>query len=219
VLRTAVSSVKDELSQAQKSLDAFKGLKSKPSEIATKLKRLEELEAIDPESEADKRAALKAQTMIDAKVQEYEGKLTPLQEELKRRRAQIEKLSLEQAARTAAARHKGDPELLMPFVRQRTRTKENDEGEIVFEVLNDSGAPDFAVHDGKALPATIDDLMLGLKNDAKYGRLFEGSGRSGSESQHSNGSGKGKTITRKDFEALNPVERHKTVTSGIAIVD
>lgn len=218
-LKSAYSAQKTEAETLKAALKGYEGIKDKPSEIAAKLKKLQELEAFDPESEADKRAAVKAKGQIDAVVAKHEEERGVLESRASKAQSQVERLLVREAAITAATRQKGDPDLLMPFILSRVRVKSDGDGDgdPVVEVLDEKGAVDFAVKDGKPVPMTIDDLVGKMKTDQKYGRLFE-SGQSGTGAKPSNGSGGSKTITRQQFEALDPASKQTTIRTH-TIVD
>jgi hypothetical protein len=180
-LKNALSTTKSELETSKEALKGFDGLKFKPSVIKERLSKLERLEKIDPETEAGRLAEEK----INARLEEVNrGHSREIEKRDGRERtlmSQVEKLLIDNQAAAAIAKHKGTPELLIPVLRPRLKVEEVD-GVFSVKVLDEKGAQEFAIHDSKAVPATIEDLVLKFKTDPVYGRAFEGSGQSGTGS-------------------------------------
>lgn len=185
-LKNALSTTKSELETSKEALKGFDGLKLKPSVIKEKLSKLERLEKIDPETEAGRLAEEK----INARLEEVNrGHSREIEKREGRERtlmSQVEKLLIDNQAAAAIAKHKGTPELLIPVLRPRLKVEEAD-GQFAVKVLDEKGAQEFAIHDSKAVPATIEDLVCKFKADPVYGRAFEGSGQSGTGSDPNRG--------------------------------
>lgn len=204
----------------QQALDSYKGIKEKPSELAKKLARLAELEAIDPDSEADKRAALKVQSREEALAKEYDGKLSERDATIEQLRGSVEKFMRTDTARAAAAKYGGDADLLEPFILQRTRVSYDGDGTPKVEVLDQKGGIEYAVRGGKVEPATVEDLVIQMRGDPRFGRLFDASGTTGTGAKPANGgASNAKTIQRGAFEQLPAAQQMEMAKSGVQVVD
>lgn len=219
-LKSSFGRTKAEADEMRRALESYKGIKEKPSELIAKLTRLRELEALDPETEADKKAALKIKASEEKLAAEFGERNKEIEDRLAKSRSQIERLVRSDQIRQAALKHGGDPDLLEPFASMRTRVRDDDNGDPVVEVLDDNGLPEFAVRGGKAEPATVDDLIMKMKADPKFGRLFSSSGVTGTGAKPANGSATGgKTIRRTDFDALDHIRKADMMRSGVRVVD
>lgn len=96
-------------------------------------------------------------------------------------------LFLDQQLGPEIAEQKGDALLLMPHIRPRARVKD-DKGMLRLEVLNAEGAP-MLTKDGKS--AAIKDLVTEFRESDRFGKLFEGTGNSGSGAGGREGKGGG----------------------------
>lgn len=106
-------------------------------------------------------------------------------------------------------------DLLTERLGKRVKLEFGEDGSHTLSLLAADGTPMYGP-DGK--PATFDDLV---KEAAKqYPSLFEGTGNGGGGKPPNNAGGTGaKTITRKDFDALSPLERAAKIKDGFKLVD
>lgn len=91
-------------------------------------------------------------------------------EEIKGMQGSLERYLLTSSATSAIAAQKGDPELLMPFVRQQTKVVKLDNGDYAARVVDADGE---IRYNGKGNPMEVSELVESMKADAKYGRLFD----------------------------------------------
>jgi len=91
-------------------------------------------------------------------------------ERIKALESQLYSLLVENAATSAIAEAKGSPELLMPFVRSQVKVVEHD-GQMEVFVVDESSSQRFSGVTGQ--PMTVTELISEMKNNAKYGRLFD----------------------------------------------
>lgn len=120
---------------------------------------------------------------------------------------QLNKLLVENAATTAVAEEKGVPELLMPFIRDKVKVIEED-GELKVFVVDGDGERRYSGVTGS--PMTIKELVREMKQNEKYGRLFE------SETPSGGGARPGSTqqrIQQKSGEERNSVDK---ISAGLA---
>lgn len=97
-------------------------------------------------------------------------------------------------------------------------TFETVDGKRVLKIMQADGETPLA-GTGKDGLATFDDLVK--EAVGKWPSLFKGSGNSGSGKEPGNGSpeGKGKTITRVEYEKLSNADRRAKLKAGFTIVD
>lgn len=176
-LRNALTSTKAELDAAKSAVDGYKGLPA-PKAVADKLKKLERLEKLDPEKEADRLAEIRLETQIADLNKKHDGEVTIRDGRITTLTSQVETLLIDSEAATAIAKHKGDPELLLPFIRPRLKMEEAD-GRFSVKVLNEKGDQEYAIRENKAVPASIEDLVARFKANPKFGAFFAASGNAG----------------------------------------
>lgn len=111
--------------------------------------------------------------------------------QIAKRQAALERRLVQAELTAAIARHKGDPDLLLPHGSRFVKVKETDTDFEAF-VADETGNPRFA--DGKGTPMTFDDLVTQVLM-VKYPRAFDGTGSSGGgASKSSAGSAGGQTV-------------------------
>ena len=171
--------LKAEHDKTKEAIAKYDGLKLKPSEIASSLKRLKELEALDPESEADKRATAKLNEYQGRIKTEYETKLDAEKARSEKLYGAVEKLLVKNSLQEEILKAGGVPALLTPVLSNRIKVQETESGEFQTIVLDERGQKDVLIKDGGIVNKTIKDLVEGFKADPTYGRAFEASGRTG----------------------------------------
>lgn len=196
-LSSALGKLKEENAAQKTALEAFKGLDAK--KVRESLTDLERLRALNPESQADKIAEEKIAAATKKLTEQHGAEMTALDDENKTLTAEVERLLIENDARAAISKHKGVEKLLLPAIRPRLKVKKGDDGKFFVEVQNEQGNPEWVTKGGKAVAATIDDLVAKMKEDADYGAAFEGTGHSGSGARNQRGgSHNGKNPWAKD---------------------
>lgn len=124
---------------------------------------------------------------------------------------QLYGLLVENAAVSAIAELKGVPELLMPFISSQVKVVEED-GKLHPRVLDAAGEVRFGA---TGSPMTIKELVMEMKANAKYGRLFESESNSGGGMPTRGGNlpprptGQVLTATQKISAGLNKNQRNR----------
>lgn len=183
-------------------------LLKKNEELLTEAKR-----AKNAKREAEEQARLQAEEKAKAsndfkqlfESSEAERKkaaqeLTELREKVanEKRHNEAMKLATELADGTNA-------ELLAEFVTKRLKYSDDK-----IQVTNDKG---------ELTVSTLADLKKEFQNDARYKSLLKGNQSSGGGANGGdNSGGAAKSITRQEFEALNPAERQKFTKAGGVVV-
>jgi hypothetical protein len=122
----------------------------------------------------------------------------------------LQKRLVDVEATAAIAGAKGEPALLLPAIRSRTKVEEID-GEFVVKVLDQKGDP---MVDGKGNPLTVGDLVSELKQDKVYGRAFDASGNSGSGMRPNGGSGSSGSSIAKRSDLKTEAERSAFINAN-----
>jgi hypothetical protein len=106
----------------------------------------------------------------------------------------------------AIAEYEGSVDLLLPHVLQQTRMRMTDNGSFIAEVVDREGSP--RIGDSQGNPMTIPQLVEEMKSSDSFARAFNSSGATGSgatnnTSQNTGGTGRSRSISRFDQDALN----------------
>jgi hypothetical protein len=146
-----------------------------PPEIAEAIKaKMTELEAktkTTPDAKAELEKVRIAMAQVHGKEKEA------LEKRVKDLEGQLDDLIVGEVATKAIVEHKGDPVLLMPFVKGQVKVQEVD-GKRVAVVLDSSGGARFS--GVTASHMTINELVAELKKTPTYGKLFQSESREGS---------------------------------------
>jgi hypothetical protein len=174
----------------------YKGID--PEEVATLQTQVEELRAKSgPEAiESVKQQLLTAHGKERTKLEARLGKL----------QTALERALIESAAVSAITAAKGSAPLLLPFIKQRVKMVERDDGTFEAQVVDEKGNP--RVRDD-GTPMQIPQLIEELRANEDFGRAFDGRGSAGSGM----GGGGGGRATKKRSEMTVPekaayVEQH-----------
>lgn len=178
----------DDLSDLAGALDRVKAEVKKARDEATAARaQAEKYKDIDPEKYKELLAAAED---ADRKAKEGKGEYDKIIAQMNEKHAQdlankdkkiaaitaaLESHLIEASAIAAIAEFKGEPALLLPIIRKRTKVVENN-GEYTVQVLGDDGSPQV---DGTGKALSIKSLVEQMKGDKVYGRAFEANGQSG----------------------------------------
>lgn len=177
-------SQKELLAEAKKAKEALRSYEGVDAEEFKRLKAAaEEAERKKAAAEGDFKSLEKQ--LIEkhqAEIAKEQGRAGKLQSALERRLVQAELTSV-------IAKHKGDPDLLLPHAAQFVRVRETDEGFEAY-VADEKGNPRIA--DGQGTPMSFDDLVTQVLVQ-KYPRAFDGTGSSGGGASKSTGGAGGGT--------------------------
>lgn len=209
-LKSALDKERQSRSAFEKQVKAWQGIGKTPDEISELLREQDERTTHDAEKkgEWDKlRAQMneKHQTALNAK-----------DADLVKMRSTLEKHLVESQAIAEIAKLKGVPELLLPHVQRQVKVDDD----FKVTVVDAKGDPRV---NGKGEPLSIADLVAEMRQHEVFGRAFDGSGKSGSGTPpngRAGGTGNDKKeIKRSDFDAMDPMQRHKAMQQGMMVVD
>lgn len=204
-------------------LAAYKGLEAKVTDLssqfeAVKANRDELLGEKKREANKRREAEEAARAAADEKAhatKDYEQLFKSSEAEREKSKAELETLktgianekTVNEATKIASALAEGtNVELLADFVKRRLTYND---GEI--KVVNQKG---------ELTVSTTDDLTKEFQNDVRYSALLKGNQSSGGGANGGkNGSGAAKTLTRKEFEALDHLQRPKFLADGGKVTD
>jgi hypothetical protein len=216
-LKTALSSEREKARALEAQIRQWAKLGKKPDEVEAML----ESERKEKEAallKAGKFDEVLAQHLGAAK-QERDTAVTAAEAKAKSALDVARKAIVGNNVASALAKGKATAEgltLLPRILGDRIKIEFGEDGTETVAILDADGKTPM-VGSGKGGLATFDDLVKeAVKN---YPSLFEGSGAGGSGTPPRNAGGAGKTISRKDFDALGPVERAAKVREGIRPVD
>lgn len=174
-LKTSLGKERTHREKLEKEVVKFKDLD--PDRARAALAELEELKKIDPDKEADKIANAKFEAARSQLLTKHEKELADEQAKSTKYRNKIDELLRDQRATIELANQKGSIELLLPHIRSQTRVVE-DGDDFKLEVIDSSG--NVRIGNSKGEPMSLEDLILEMRNSDKFGRAFEGDGKSGS---------------------------------------
>ncbi len=192
---------------------ATAGLKANRDELLKESKaakaKLAAYDGVDPEEfkklkqaadEAEqKRAAAQGdfESLKRQLVEKHGTELSAKDAAIAKRQAALEKRLVQAELTAAIARHKGDPDLLLPHGSRYVKVKETEQDFEAF-IADESGNPRYA--DGKGTPMSFDDLVTQVLLP-KYPRAFEGTGSSGGGAAKSTGGAGGARVIPRDDNA------------------
>lgn len=207
-LKTALSTERTKAAEAERTAKAFEGLN--PKTVREKLTRLEELEQIDPNKEADRIAHAKVDAAVKQLNEKHEQELTERDARITRYRDRVYDQEIRVAAIEAITSEKGVPDLLLPHVMSSTRLRETDDGKFLVEVVDKE--KNVRIGDSKGTPMTIAGLVKEMKENEIFSRAFEPSGGNGSGGGGNNGSGGGGVLGHKKAAEMSIPEKSKFIT-------
>jgi hypothetical protein len=200
---SALKSAKDHEKQQRKEAEAK--VKQLSDELATLTEERDGLlKGAIPKGDVDKLEA------------SWKGKLTKreneLTAELTKVRGGLEKVTLESTATAIATKISTAPKLLGPIIRNRLRLEEKD-GEFVTRVLDANG---------QLSALTVADLEKEILDNKEFAPILigsKGSGSGASGGRSGGGATNGKQISRTDFDALTPNDRHAFIQDGGSVTE
>lgn len=195
--------IKEQLAQ-------FEAIKAENERLNAKIAEANKhAKAAERQAAEEARAKAEAEGNFEQLFQSSEKERQTIQQQLEDLQNNIsrEKVS-NQAMKIASELAEGvNVELLSEFVARRLKVVDN-----IVKVIDDSG---------NLTVASIDDLKKEFANSARYSSLIAGNKSSGGGASGGvNSSGAtAQTITRAEFNALNPVSRMKHIKSGGKVTD
>jgi hypothetical protein len=164
----------------EKMVSGFKslGLGDTPEEAKAAIEK--ELVELDPDNADDKKDIKSLKALREKLKAEFDDTLRKTvgekDEQLTKMQRSMQKHMIEKEAIAALSKHKGSTELLLPHVISKLGLVE-DGDTMVVRVLDHDGDP---IGDGKGGFKSVEQFVVEMRNDEKYARAFDASGRSGS---------------------------------------
>lgn len=175
-LKNTVATLRQEVGDGKTKLKSFEGLDAAKAREA--IAKLEEMKDWTPEQ--------KVKEQIDAAVKEIKSKaetdLAGANETAQTLRAQLQKVLVDNAARTALGKMKlidgVDVDLLMPHIHQAVAVKEVD-GQQVVRVRGEAGGDRVTMKQGSTEPMGLEEFVGLLPTMPQFKGLFASSGKTG----------------------------------------
>ncbi len=199
-LKSALGKERSNAQTAAKALKAFEGLD--PKEARAAMEKLAEYADFDPDKKVEEAIKARETQML----KKHETQVSSLNDEKTILMQQLESNLVTSAATKAIAASEGSVDLLLPHVLQQTRMRMTDNGSFIAEVVDREGSP--RIGDSQGNPMTIPQLVEEMKSSDSFARAFNSSGATGSgatnnASATAGGTGRSRSISRFDQEALN----------------
>jgi hypothetical protein len=215
-LKNSLAAARGERDKLNEQIRGFKDID--PTKARDALKKVEEMQNWDPDKQVEEKIKAKLEQMKSLHQQELEK----VSGESKALTGQLEKLMVDAAASEALQKEGGNIKILMPHIRSQVRMRRTEDGQMIAEVVDESGNP--RVGDAQGNPMTIPQLVDELRQSDDYAPAFSGSGSSGSGSKPSNSHQKPPTgngggvlqIKSSDQDSIN--ENWQKIASGEAEV-
>lgn len=176
-LKKALGAERQKASQYEKQISAFGDLD--PSDLQTKLERLQELEQIDPSQEADKLLETRLKSIQDQMSSKHKKELDGVVSKYSKTEQHLQKLLIDDAAKSAIIKAGGNEKTLaymLPNVINQLSIQENDTG-FSTQVRDEFGNP--RIGDAQGSPMSVEQLVLEMKTLDLWQGAFPASGQSG----------------------------------------
>ena len=197
-LRSAVGKEREQREALAAQLKALDGID--PVKAREALGKLQEMANWSPDQKVKEQieAAIKAASEkhareIEAVAKDRDGAVS-----------QVERLLVDAAGRAAAAKHKGDADLLLPHIKAQTKVVRDAKGNFVTRIVDESGNTRYSGRAGDVREMDIDELVeTSLK--ARFPAAFSGSGAAGggaTGSAAAGGGGGSFTVTESEAKTM-----------------
>jgi len=170
-----------------------------PSDLKTKLARLEELEALDPSKEADKIAETKVQARIEQMAQKHNKDLEIANGEVNKYKTQLQKLLVDDVAKNAILAAGGDERTvtyMLPHLKASLAVEEKENG-FMTTVMDEYGNP--RIGDSAGSPMSVQQLVEEMKATDLWAGAFPGRKKSGGGTPQTKSGGMPQGKKRSDF--------------------
>lgn len=187
-LKEKVSELNGKLSDAISTRDKAKEKLTKfgdadPEEIAKLTEFHNKWKDVDPEKESDKIAEEKAKVLLHEREQQILKKHNEEKDALsgdnKKLMTQLEKALIGSEITQAVTKHKGNPKLLAPVIRNNVEMAKTEDGDFQVHVLDDKGTVRLTSKSGSTDNMSIEEYVAELAESDDFAGAFEGSGGSG----------------------------------------
>lgn len=184
-LKSALQKEREASKKATDLLKTFEGID--PDKARDAQTQLEELLKVDPEKKLEahkKTIEQQLNTKYDAErkklTDQHTSQMSSLTGENKTLDEQLQQVLIQSTALSAITTAKGNPDLLLPLVKQQARLKKDDKGRRVVEIIDADGTVRLSSKAGSMDPMSIDEFVEAMKTDKRYSAAFAGAGASGS---------------------------------------
>lgn len=200
-LKSALQKEKTAASDAAKKLKLFEGLD--PEAAREALKKIEEFAGMDPEAKAKEHLEVLKKQLTDkfeadrqTLTKKFSGEVDAAKARGDKFAKKLQSSMLEAIATKAILAAGGEPDLLLPKIREEVRLKEDgDDFKIEFVDANGDVRP--STKAGSADPMTVEERVAELRNNDRFARAFNGTGASGSGASGSDTGGKAPYVLSK----------------------
>jgi len=198
-LKSALGKERANAAASNKALKAYEGIDA--IEAREALEKMTEVANFDPDKRVEEAIAAREKQLI----KQHDMALSSLKEENSNLVSNLEQNLITSSATKAIAESEGSVDLLLPHVLNQTRMRRTENGSFIAEVVDNTGNP--RIGDTQGNPMTIPQLVDEMKSSDSFARAFNSSGATGSGATNntasSTGTGRGRSVSRFDQEALN----------------
>ena len=128
----------------------------------------------------------------------------------------LRELAVGEAAKSAAARHGANVDLLAPAIEALSSVRVKD-GKAHVYVRDAQGNPRIA--DARGTPMAPDHLVAEMRRNPAYALAFNDDASNDGSPQKIQSFAKGGVITRAAFDAMSPIDRMNTMKAGTQLRD
>lgn len=185
--------------ELKRKIEAWEKIGKTEEEIAALIAKHEERELTESERKGEWEK-LKQQLVEKhaGELQKFQNKIGELEKQLIAKDGTIHELLVETAADAAIAEHEGDPDLLKPFVLRQLKVVAEDGQKPSVKIYDPTGTLKM---NSKGEPMSVSELVSDMRQNEKFGRLFKGTGTTGSGANPPIGGNKPpSTQRRSDFK-------------------
>lgn len=142
--------------------------------------------------------------------------MTDTLETLRAENKALRELAVGEAAKSAAARHGANVDLLAPAIEALSSVRIKD-GKANVYIRDAQGNPRIA--DARGTPMAPDHLVAEMRRNPAYALAFNDDAGNDGNHQKIQAFAKGSVISRAAFEALSPIERANSMKAGTQLRD
>lgn len=211
-LKSALASERKSVQERDALLKNFEGIDAAKAreamETLAQLGDIKELKSLDEKLAArEKQLTEKFESDRKKIEQKFAGERDALGNVVKSLEGQLSATMIDAAATKAINEAKGSVELLLPIIKQATRIRRDDKtGKVFVEILDADGNVRDSSAAGSTSPMSIKEYVEELRNNAAYGRAFDGTGSSGGGASGGASGGGGSTYRISEADARDPIK-------------
>lgn len=168
-----------------------------PDKAKEHARRVEEMKNWSPDEKA-KELIAERERAVTSKFEKQLGEEKDVRERLTK---QLGRELVDSRAAAAIATHRGNPGMLLPFLREQSTVAEDENGNLQVRILDSDGTPRVTMKTGETGYMGYEEFVEGLVESDTWGAAFagpdvKGTGSQGSESN--SGGNQGNTIRAQD---------------------